>query len=79
VDFVVFGEAGLYALEVKSRGKVQAADVAGLKAFKRDYPEAKVALLSPTPAVKKIDDIPCLDLGRFLLGIRPEKALPGFE
>lgn len=77
VDFVVFGEAGLYALEVKSRGKVQPMDVSGLKAFKRDYPEAKVALLSPSPSVRAIDGVPCLDLGQFLMGIKPEKLLPG--
>jgi predicted AAA+ superfamily ATPase len=79
VDFVVFGEAGLYALEVKSRGKVQSADVAGLKAFKRDYPEAKVALLAPGPSLEAFEEVPCLDLGRFLGGIRPGKPLPGLE
>lgn len=78
VDFVLFGEAGLFAIEVKSRGKVLPADVAGLKAFKRDYPEAQVALLSPGPSAGMVDDVPCLDLVHFLLGIKPEKQLPGF-
>ncbi|MES2201653.1 MAG: DUF4143 domain-containing protein [candidate division FCPU426 bacterium] len=76
VDFVVFGEAGLYAFEVKSKGKVQSADMAGLKAFQRDYPEAQVALLAPGPLPNKIEGVPCFDVQHFLMGIRPEKPLP---
>ncbi len=76
VDFIVFGESGLYAFEVKSRGTVRLEDVAGLKAFHKDYPEAHVALLSPTPSQKVLEGIPCLDLRTFLVGILPSRPLP---
>ena len=76
VDFVVFGEAGLFAFEVKSQGKLRSDDLSGLKAFKKDYPEAKVALLAPSPSAKEIEGIPCLDIKAFLLGIIPGLPLP---
>ncbi|MEK7477023.1 MAG: DUF4143 domain-containing protein [Candidatus Coatesbacteria bacterium] len=76
VDFVVFGEAGLYAFEVKSRGTVRSDDAAGLRAFRADYPESTVALLAPGPSAKVVAGIPCLDLGAFLTGIVPGHPLP---
>jgi len=59
-----------------SRGKLQSEDVAGLKTFQKDYPEAKVALLAPSPSSRDIEGIPCMDLKVFLLGIIPGKPLP---
>lgn len=76
VDFIVFGEVGLYAFEVKSRGKIRSEDTAGLNAFQKDYPEARVALLAPSPSTPKIGRIPCLDIKRFLLDIVPGNPLP---
>lgn len=75
VDFVLFGEAGLYAFEVKSRRKIRSDDVSGLVAFQKDYPESKVALLAPSPSISRIGNIPCLDIALFLRGIIPGKAL----
>jgi predicted AAA+ superfamily ATPase len=76
VDFVIFGEAGFYACEVKSRGKIRPDDVTGLKAFQKDYPEATVALLAPSPSISQMDGIPCIDIKTFLLGIVPDAPLP---
>ncbi len=76
VDFVAFGEAGLWAFEVKSRGAVRPEDTVGLRAFRKDYPEAKVALLSRSPSKKVFDGIPCLELEEFMLGMLPGKPLP---
>jgi len=77
VDFVVFGDAGLYAFEVKSKeSSAHHEDLAGLKAFAKDYPEAKVALLMPSPVQKSQEGIPCIDLRNFLVGIVPGKPLP---
>ncbi len=76
VDFVVFGEAGLWAFEVKSGAVGHSGDAAGLKAFLKDYPEAKAALLSPSPTRKTLDGIPWLDVRDFLLGLIPGKPLP---
>jgi len=41
VDFVLYGERGLKAFEIKRRGKVPSSELRGLKAFLKDYPTAK--------------------------------------
>ncbi len=45
VDFIVYGEKGLLAFEVKSTTKPCSADFKSLKAFKEDYPMAKLFLV----------------------------------
>lgn len=45
VDFVLYGEKGLLAIEVKRGRKVHPEDFKGLKTFKEDYPMAKAYLL----------------------------------
>ena len=45
VDFVLYGGAGFHAIEVKSGRSLRLADLRGIKAFWRDYPEATPLLL----------------------------------
>ena len=45
VDFVLYGDAGLIALEVKRSRSVTGRDVSSLKAFKEDYPSVNAVLL----------------------------------
>lgn len=45
VDFVIYGEKGIKAFELKSKTKVTKKDFRGLKTFLKDYPQAKGYLL----------------------------------
>jgi len=45
VDFILYGEKGLLAIEVKRSAKVSGSMLSGLKAFKRDYPMARSVLV----------------------------------
>ncbi len=45
VDFVLYGERGLRAFEVKMSSTVRAGDLRGLLRFRADFPEAKAHLL----------------------------------
>lgn len=45
VDFVLYGEKGIVALEVKRSDKISRSDLRGLKAFLSDYPMAKGILI----------------------------------
>jgi len=45
VDFVLYGERGLHALEVKRAGVSRESDLAGLRKFKEDHPVATCWLL----------------------------------
>jgi predicted AAA+ superfamily ATPase len=42
VDFILYGERGLKAFEIKRTNKISSAMLTGLKAFGSDYPQAKL-------------------------------------
>ena len=45
VDFLVYGERGLKAFEIKSGENVSQSDFRGFKSFLKDYPEVKGYLI----------------------------------
>ncbi|HMJ24738.1 MAG TPA: AAA family ATPase, partial [Pyrinomonadaceae bacterium] len=45
VDFIIYGESGLYAVEVKNSQRVRPEDLRALKSFAEDYPKAQLYLL----------------------------------
>ena len=75
VDFVVYGESGLQAFEVKNHRKVHATDLRALRAFRDDYPEAETAVLHRGSERSRIDDIWCLPIEDFLRRMVPDRGL----
>ena len=75
VDFVVYGEWGLQAFEVKNHRKVHATDLRALRAFRDDYPEAETAVLYRGSERLRIDDIWCLPIDDFLRRTMPDRGL----
>ena len=75
VDFVVYGESGLQALEVKNARKVHSADLRSLRTFRDDYPEAETAVLYRGSQRMRIDDIWCLPVQGFLCQVAPNRGL----
>lgn len=75
VDFVVYGADDLCAIEVKNTRRAKAADLRGLRAFRTDYPIARVALLHRGDERLVIDDIPCVPVEAFLRSLRPGTRL----
>lgn len=57
VDFVLYGEKGLWAIEVKAQSQVRAQDIHALQEFKKDYPEAQCLLVYLGSEKKVIGDI----------------------
>lgn len=45
VDFVLYGEKGIIAIEVKRKSNITNKDLKGLKLFLKDYPQTKAILL----------------------------------
>lgn len=76
VDFVVYGEAGFWALEVKNRARVFPEDLRALRAFRTDYPECEAMLLYRGEDRLVVDGIRCLPVEGFLRGLRPDRE-PG--
>ncbi len=76
VDFVVYGEIGFYAIEVKHSAQIKLQDLKGLNEFKKDYPESICLLLYRGKTKEMRGHILCYPLDLFLLGIFPDKPLP---
>ncbi len=74
VDFVLYGTKGIIAVEVKRTAQIKNSDLAGLKAFKEDYPEARLFLIYGGKEYLKIGDIYYISCEDWLL-----KLKPGFE
>ena len=49
MDFVLYGEPGLWAIEVKRSSRIRREDLRGLARFRQDYPSARTLLLHPGP------------------------------
>jgi predicted AAA+ superfamily ATPase len=73
VDFIVYGESGLYALEVKNASKVRPEDLRALKAFAEDYPQSKRFLLYRGKERLMRDGILCMPSEEFLLRLHPNR------
>lgn len=75
VDFVVYGQAGFHALEVKNARRVHSSDLRALRAFRADYPEADGVLLYRGSERLRIDGIWCLPVADFLRRMVPHRGL----
>lgn len=73
VDFVLYGESGFFALEVKRSSVVHPRDLSGLRAFAADYPEATPVLLygGRRTLVNGVLCLPCEGFLRALVPGRP--------
>jgi uncharacterized protein len=67
VDFVLYGERGLVAIEVKRSGSFRDGDLAGLGAFRSDYPGARCVLLYGGTRAYEIDGMRVLPVGKALV------------
>ena len=73
VDFVLYGDNGLHAFEVKNTGRVDSADLRALRAFRQDYAEAEAAVLYRGRERLKVGGIWCLPVDEFLRGLVPNR------
>jgi predicted AAA+ superfamily ATPase len=75
VDFVVYGEACFYAIEVKNNSKVRPEDLRGLHEFKKDYPQSECLLLYRGSEKIMVNGIVCWPLEDFLLQLKPGQII----
>ena len=73
VDFVLYGDHGLFAFEVKNTGTVRKGDLKGLRSFHADYPECIPVLLYRGTDRLKSEDILCLPVDEFLRDLTPDR------
>ncbi len=75
VDFVVYGEAGLHAIEVKNSPRVRPEDLRSLRTFGEDYPDSQKILLYRGHERLRRHDILCIPCEDFLRQLRPADSL----
>lgn len=75
VDFVVYGESGLFAIEVKNSAQVRPQDLRGLKSFGEDYPKSRKFLLYRGKERLLRDDVLCMPCDEFLQALQPGKEI----
>jgi len=68
VDFILYGERGFFAIEVKSSSHISQKELQSLREFKIDYPKAKLILIYGGPS-KELGDIQAINVEDFLLGL----------
>ena len=73
VDFVLYGDSGLHAFDVKNTGRVDSADLRALRAFRQDYAEVEAAVLYRGRERLKVGGIWCLPVDDFLRGLVPNR------
>lgn len=76
VDFVVWGRAGFWALEVKHTTTVRPKDLRAIRAFRDDYPEATVRLLYRGHETLEIGGIRCVPWWEYVRATVPGEPLP---
>jgi predicted AAA+ superfamily ATPase len=66
VDFIVYGEKGLFAFELKSRRYIERKDFSALKIFKQDYDIAQCYLIYSGERVEQFDGLTALPMQQAL-------------
>lgn len=66
VDFVLYGNRGLLAFEIKRTGKVKREMLRGIRAFKQEYPEAKCYFVYGGKRIMQEDKIEILPIEKAL-------------
>ena len=75
VDFIIYGQETLVALEVKRSATVTGKDLRSLAEFIQDYPQAKACLLYGGRERLRINNITCLPCDEFLRNLRPNDLM----
>lgn len=71
VDFILYGESGIHAIEVKNSARVRPSDLRPLQAFGEDYPEASRTLLYRGTERFVRNGVRCLPCEPFLASLKP--------
>ncbi len=75
VDFIIYGEIGFYAIEIKKSKSIHHQDLRSLQEFKKDYPESQAILVYGGNERLFMNDILCIPTSEFLLNLKPNSFI----
>lgn len=73
VDFILYGETGLFAIEVKYSNEIRKEDLKGIESFLQEYPTAITILLYMGKEVLKKGNVWVIPIEKFLMKLVPGK------
>jgi predicted AAA+ superfamily ATPase len=76
VDFIIYGQKGFWAIEVKFSSKIHPQDTHSLQSFKDDYPECTPLLIYMGDKKLLSKNILCIPIEEFLKNLCIHKPLP---
>lgn len=76
VDFVVYGEKGFWAIEVKSSATLSPKDTRGLESFRDEYPEARTLFIYRGRHRLVQNGVLCIPCEEFLRELKPTQLIP---
>jgi predicted AAA+ superfamily ATPase len=71
VDFILYGEPGIYGIEVKNSNRIRPDDLRALNEFKKDYPMSENILLYRGPERLLKENTLCIPCEHFLRALKP--------
>ncbi len=71
VDLILYGDDGIWALEIKNNPRVRPQDLKGLQSFQEDYPHSHTALIYRGKERLKIGNVLCIPCDEFLKNLHP--------
>ena len=78
VDFVLYGETGIYAIEVKNSNRIRPEDLRSLNEFQKDYPQSQTILLYRGDEKLLLNKILCIPCEQFLKALSPRVDFSSF-
>lgn len=75
VDFVVYGAAGFWAIEVKNTSRIRDEDLRAIQTFASDYPQAEVALLHRGKQRERRGRVWVVPVEEFLQELTPARSI----
>ena len=75
VDFILYGNEGIHAIEVKNSNRIRSGELRPLIEFRKDYPISKAILLYRGKERMLINDVQCIPCEDFLNKLRPANSL----
>lgn len=75
VDFILYGEEGIWAFEVKNAEKIRNSDMRSLHEFKSDFPESQLTYLYRGKDRLLRGNILCLPCNDFLYNLEPGRSI----
>jgi predicted AAA+ superfamily ATPase len=75
VDFIIYNETELLAIEVKNATHIAPHDIKGLRAFQKDYPMSNTVFLYRGDQKIMQHGILCIPVADFLIKILPNKSI----